>query len=53
MYVILNTHHDEGYDTFYPLNAYYDQSEKYITSIWRQLAETFRDYDEHLDFLKP
>ena len=50
MYVILNTHHDEGYDTFYPLNAYYDQSEKYITSIWRQLAETFRDYDEHLIF---
>ncbi|MBR1584477.1 MAG: glycoside hydrolase family 5 protein [Clostridia bacterium] len=50
MYVILNTHHDEGYDYFYPLNAYYEGSEKYITAIWGQVADRFAAYDEHLIF---
>ena len=50
MTVILNTHHDEGYDTFYLDNAHMAVSEKYVSSIWRQLAERFAGYDDHLIF---
>ena len=50
MYVILNTHHDEGEKYFYPSTACYETSERYITRIWEQLSERFRDYDEHLIF---
>ncbi len=50
MYVIINIHHDneEGFE--YPSYAKMDQSEKYITAIWKQVAERFADYDEHLIF---
>ena len=50
MYVILNIHHDDGKDFYYPSAEYYDVSARYITAIWSQLAERFRDYDEHLIF---
>ena len=50
MYVIINTHHDEGDHFYYPSSAQYEISEKYITSIWRQVADRFREYDEHLIF---
>ena len=50
MYVILDTHHDEGKDYFYPTEEYYETSERYISRIWAQLAERFADYDEHLIF---
>ncbi len=46
MYVILNIHHDE--DQFLPSPAHYDLSARYVGSIWQQLAERFRDYDDHL-----
>ena len=50
MYVILNTHHDVYPEFYYPSEQYAAQSEKYIKSIWTQLAERFQDYDEHLIF---
>lgn len=53
MYVIINTHHDialeDGYYAgYYPSSEKYEWSEKYLTTIWTAMAETFRDYDEHL-----
>lgn len=50
MYVILNIHHDDAKSLLYPSNAKSDQSVNYITAIWSQLAERFKDYDEHLIF---
>ena len=46
MYVIINIHHDE--DQFLPSSDHYEESAHYVECIWRQLAERFRDYDEHL-----
>ena len=48
LYVILNIHHDE--DQFLPTSAHYEESAHYVACIWQQLAERFRDYDEHLIF---
>lgn len=50
MYVILNIHHDNSKEFFYPSSEYLDQSVKYITAIWTQLSDRFRDYDEKLLF---
>ncbi|MBE5776952.1 MAG: glycoside hydrolase family 5 protein [Clostridiales bacterium] len=50
MYVILNTHHDVGKKYYYPNSENWEVSEKYVQRIWQQLAERFRDYDEHLIF---
>ena len=46
-YVILNAHHESWY---YP---YYDNEEKgteMMQAVWGQIAERFKDYDEHLIF---
>lgn len=47
LYVILNMHHEEwhfpSYDNFEEANAI-------LTSVWAQIAERFKDYDEHLIF---
>jgi len=50
MYVILNTHHDVGKQFYYPNSENAAISESYIRCIWQQVAERFRDYDEHLIF---
>lgn len=52
MYVILNIHHDNHPEAngFYPDNAHMEQSVSYIKAIWSQLAERYKDYDEHLIF---
>ena len=50
MYVILNTHHDVGSDFYYPNSENAEVSQRYIRSIWQQLAERFAGYDEHLIF---
>ena len=55
MYVILNTHHDntaniEGEGGYYPDTAHAEESDRYIRGIWTQVAERFKDYDEHLIF---
>lgn len=46
-YVIINLHHEEWNNTFA------DNKEKAVTKIkkvWSQIAENFKDYDEHLIF---
>ena len=52
MHVIINIHHDNHpeADCFYPDRAHMDQSKKYISRIWEQLSERFRDYDDRLIF---
>ncbi|MBE5803479.1 MAG: glycoside hydrolase family 5 protein [Clostridiales bacterium] len=50
MYVILNTHHDVYPEYYFPTEEHYATAEKYITAIWSQLAERFKDYDHHLIF---
>ncbi|MDO4304291.1 MAG: glycoside hydrolase family 5 protein [Bacillota bacterium] len=50
MYVIINIHHDTAEDVYYPDSAHYEQSEKYIVTVWEMVAERFKDYDEHLIF---
>ncbi len=50
MYVIINTHHDIDKNYIYPDNAHLTQSKKYINSVWKQIANTFKNYDEHLLF---
>lgn len=47
MYVILNAHHEEWYQ------PYADQQEEIsekLAKVWTQIAEEFKDYDEHLIF---
>ena len=46
LHVILNIHHDE--DQFLPSSAHYAESASYMASIWSQLAERFKDYDDRL-----
>ena len=48
MYVILNTHHDNEEKVYYPDSAHMEQSKTYLTAVWSQIADTFKDYDEHL-----
>lgn len=54
MYVILNIHHDNGtqwnHPYFWPTNNTKDQSIQYVTEIWTQLAEYFKEYDQRLIF---
>jgi endoglucanase len=54
MYVILNIHHDNeqrGNNAyFYPDQSHYDNSIKFITSVWKQVATRFESYDNHLVF---
>ena len=48
LYVIINTHHDNEADYYYPDSAHLESSKAYLTAVWKQIAETFRDYDDHL-----
>lgn len=50
MYVILNTHHDCDTEYLYPSSQYLEQSIHFLECIWSQVAEYFKDYDEHLIF---
>ena len=47
MYFIINIHHDNSLEYLYPDSKHYEQSEKYITAIWSQIADAFADFDEH------
>lgn len=47
MFVILNTHHEEWY---MPRRSDVDEDLRELGRIWEQIAEEFRDYDEHLLF---
>lgn len=48
LYVIINIHHDFSTEYIYPTSEYLEQSKQYVTDIWSQLSERFKDYDEHL-----
>ena len=48
MFVIINAHHD--CDAYYPTEEKYEESSKYLKTIWTQIADRFKDYDEHLIF---
>lgn len=50
MHVILNIHHDNDKQYYYPTSEYLDQSKKYISSIWSQVGDYFKDYDDLLIF---
>ena len=48
--VIVNIHHDVDTAYLYPDDAHLDNSKRYVTAIWGQLAEAFRDYGDALIF---
>lgn len=50
MYVILNIHHDISKDYYYPSYETLENSKNYSNTIWKQICEVFKDYDEHLIF---
>lgn len=53
MYCILNVHHDTGAGNTAWLKASendYAQQKGRFEAVWKQIAEEFRDYDEHLLF---
>lgn len=59
MYVILNVHHDDFSDSNMPNTYGYsistdsgiqNTSKAYLKAVWRQIATTFKDYDNHLVF---
>ena len=47
MFVIINMHHEEWYLPFYD-NA--DKAKDILTKVWKQVADRFENYDEHLIF---
>lgn len=48
LYVIINSHHDKDY--YYPTEDNKENAEKFLTTVWTQIAENFKDYDERLVF---
>lgn len=50
LYVILNTHHDIGKEYIYPDEEHLESSMFYLTNLWKQIAEEFRDVNDHLLF---
>lgn len=48
LYVIINSHHDN--DMYYPSTSNFTNAKKYIQSVWSQVSERFKDYDQHLIF---
>ena len=46
-YVIINLHHEEWNNTFADKK---DQTVETMKRVWEQIAERFKDYDEHLIF---
>ena len=50
MYVIVNVHHDNMEEYLYPDSAHYEQSAAYMAAVWKQIAEAFGEYDDHVIF---
>ena len=48
LYVIVNIHHDFDEKYLYPDSAHIDNSLRYMTAIWTQVAARFQDRDERL-----
>lgn len=49
MYVILNSHHDNWYDRL-PIGYNEADIQTKFKNMWTQIANTFKEYDEHLIF---
>jgi len=49
MYVILNVHH-ENWVNRADLGTAYDEMKEKLLAIWNQIADEFKDYDQHLVF---
>jgi len=47
LYVILNMHHEEWH---FPSYENFEKANTILTSVWAQIAERFKYYDEHLIF---
>ena len=53
MYCILNVHHDTGDGNTHWIHASstnYNKNKAKFEKLWKQIAETFKDYDQHLLF---
>ena len=50
LFVILNIHHDNNSGNIIYTLKDDNKSELFIKGVWRQIAETFKDYDQHLVF---
>ena len=53
MYCILNVHHDTGASNtawIVASGANYEQQKNRFEAVWKQIAEEFKEYDEHLLF---
>ncbi len=50
LYVILNSHHDIEKGYYYPTEAEYKTSEKFVKKIWEQISDEFKDYSDKLVF---
>lgn len=48
LYVIINSHHDNG--VYYPAPENETAAKEYLTAVWTQVAEHFKDADYHLIF---
>ena len=49
MYVILNIHHEEWINRA-DFDTAYEEMSVMLKNIWKQIAEEFKDYDQHLIF---
>lgn len=50
LYVIINIHHDNEEEYYYPDRVHAGRSMEFVTRIWKQTALVFRNYDERLIF---
>ena len=59
MFIILNSHHDNydqnkkipaGKGVYYPSQENYEESSKFLVSLWKQICAHFNDFDYHLIF---
>lgn len=50
LYVIINIHHDDDKEYYFPDGAHAARSIEFVTRIWKQIALMFRNYDERLIF---
>lgn len=48
--VIINTHHDNDVRYYYPDRDHEEESCRFVSRIWEQVAARFADYDERLIF---
>jgi endoglucanase len=50
LYVIINIHHDNEEEYYFPDRLHAARSMEYVKRVWKQISLTFRNYDEHLIF---